>query len=344
MELNFTLFSISFNNPLLFLVILPIALLFVFQFYRKSTRDQIRYTGLDYAINGGLKLANNKKNYRLLLMLALVVTIGFVWTEPELRTSRPLWFGPGEELEPVFLIALDVSGSMTEPLGGYVVDGELNLDGPTRFEASQSELFKFSESFSTANLGLILFSIQPMLVRWPTSQTEFDFHDVLDEGLRFTNLSRKRTSQLAQFAGGTATRAGLAMSRDTLVKQKSSSRALILIGDLIDNIDEVIDGIRNFEDDDIYVYVVALDALAESLTVFTSSFENNSKVKIFSAITTKELSEAFVQIVSAENERHIQKGRLNYVQDIRWLVCLLGFVLGLVIIVLFETRLHKSHR
>jgi hypothetical protein len=344
MEINLTFFSITLTTPMMFFVILPIAVLILFQFFKKSDTDQIKFSGLEYAIDGGLKLAENKRNIRLYLLLTLVLFVGFAWTAPELRTSRPLWFGPAEELEPVLLVALDVSGSMTEPLGGYVVDGELNLEGITRFDASQAEIFKIVANFTDANLGLILFSIQPMLVRWPTSQTEFDFHDVLDEGLRFTNPGRKRTSQLAQFAGGTETRAGLAMARETLVNQNASSRALILVGDLIDNIDEVIEGVQKINDDNVFVYVVALDAQPESLVVFTSTFENMSNVYLYTANSITELSESFSQIESIENERRIQKGSLNYAQDIRWLICLIGFVLGIAMIVLFETRLHKTHR
>ncbi|MGK0296719.1 MAG: hypothetical protein ACI9XC_000311 [Gammaproteobacteria bacterium] len=344
MEINLTFFSITLNTPMMFFVILPVAVLILFQFYKSSGTDQIKFSGLEYAIDGGLNLAENKRNFRLYWLLTLVLFVGFAWTAPELRTNRPLWFGPADELEPVMLVAMDVSGSMTEPLGGYVVDGELNLEGITRFDASQTEIFELVANFTNANLGLILFSVQPMLVRWPTSQTEFDFHEVLDEGLRFTNPGRKRTSQLAQFAGGTATRAGLAMARDTLVNQKASSRALILIGDLIDNIDEVIEGVQKINDEDVFVYVVALDAQPESLVVFTSTFENMSNVYLYTANSIAELSESFSQIESIENERRIQKGSLNYLQDIRWLVCLIGFVLGMVMIVLFETRFHKTHR
>ncbi|MGY8814768.1 MAG: vWA domain-containing protein [Gammaproteobacteria bacterium] len=343
MEINLTFFSITLNTPMIFFVVLPVAVLILFQFYKSSGTDQIKFSGLEYAIEGGLKLAENKRNFRLYLLLTLVLLIGFAWTAPELRTSRPLWFGPADELEPVLLVALDVSGSMTEPLGGYVVDGELNIEGITRFDASQAEIYELVENFSDANHGLILFSVQPMLVRWPTSQTEFDFHEVLDEGLRFTNPGRARTSQLAQFAGGTATRAGLAMARDTLVNQKASSRALLLIGDLIDNIDEVVEGVQTINDEDVFVYVVALDAQPESLVVFTSTFENMSNVYLYTANSVTELNESFSQIESIENERRIQKGSLNYVQDIRWLVCLMSFFLGIVMIVLFETRMHKTH-
>ena len=342
-EFHFSFFSITINELLQSLIVLPVAIYLIWRLYRQSGRDAIRYSGLEYSINAGLNLAGKKYINRQLLVIIILLLLGIAWTSPEVRTNRPLYFGPVQELNPVYLVALDVSGSMTEPLGGYVVDGELNLGGPTRFKASQTELYGFAERNPSANLGLILFSVQPMLVRWPTAQTEFDFKDVLDEGMRFTNPARKRTSQLAQFAGGTATRAGLAMASDTLAKQKASTKAMILIGDLIDNIDEVIDGVQQISDDDIYTYVIAIDALPESLAAFTSRLSDSENVNIFPVKSENELGSAFINIEQLESERRLSKGNLNFVQDLRWLIALLGFVIATVTIILFETRLHKTH-
>ncbi|NNE38798.1 MAG: VWA domain-containing protein [Gammaproteobacteria bacterium] len=278
-----------------------------------------------------------------MLVTLLIIFTAIVFSYPQLRASRPLLIGPAEELKPVYLFALDVSGSMTEPLGGYVIDGQLNLDGPTRYEASEEQLFRFAENHPDAYLGLILFSVQPMLVRWPTLQTEYDFHDVLDEGMRFTNPLRNRTSQLAQFAGGTATLAGLKMSRETLINQRSSTRSLILIGDLIDNIDEVIEGIQDLHEHNIYVHAIALDAPEESLGMFSSMFEDQQSVRLYPVKSAAELADTFDEIELIENQRLIQGAGLNYVQDMQWLISLIGFFIALTMMILFETRLHKSH-
>jgi hypothetical protein len=264
------------------------------------------------------------------------------WSEPELRSDRPLMIGPVHELVPVYLFALDVSGSMTEPLGGYVVDGQLNLDGTTRFQASREQIYSFAQNHPDASLGLILFSVQPMLVRWPTVYTQFDFNDVLGEGMRFTNPSRKRTSQLARFAGGTATRAGLSMAREALIKQASSSRGLILIGDLIDNIEEVVAGVDQISADDIYTYAVAVDSQPENLELFTSAFGDRENVKIYPVNSTSTLQQAFGQIEENENQRLGKTGNFRYVHDIRWLVSFLTFLVTGVIFVLFETVLHMT--
>jgi hypothetical protein len=342
-ELHFSFFSITITELLQSLIVLPVAIYLFWRLYHYSGRDAIRFSGLEYSINAGLNLAGKKYFNRQLLVIILLLFLCLAWTSPEIRTSRPLYFGPVQELNPVYLVALDVSGSMTEPLGGYVIDGELNLGGPNRFEASRAELFGFAERNPSANLGLILFSVQPMLVRWPTAQTEFDFKDVLDEGMRFTNPARIRTSQLAQFAGGTATRAGLAMARDTLSKQKASTKSIILIGDLIDNIDEVIDGIQQIEKDEIFVYVIAIDSLPESLTAFTSHFSDSENVKTYPVNSEIALGSAFIEIERIESERRVSRGNLNFVQNIRWLIALLGFVIATVTIISFETRLHKTH-
>ncbi len=343
MELNFSFLAISLNNPELILLALPVLILCIWQNRRRVDKNAIRFGGLKYYLDNGLIKANNRQNYRLIIVSSLILIAGIIYSFPELRTSRPLLIGPVEELRPVYLFALDVSGSMTEPLGGYVVEGQLNLNGPNRYQASEKEIFEFAENHPNAHLGMILFSIQPMLVRWPTIHTQFNFHDVLGEGMRFTNPMRKRTSQLAQFAGGTATLAGLNMSKETLINQRSSTRSLILIGDLIDNIDEVIEGIRDLHEHNIYVHVIALDAPEESLGMFLSIFDDQESIRLYPVNSAAELEETFNHIESIESQRLTQGASLNYVQDMQWLVSLLGFFIAIAMMILFETRLHKSH-
>ena len=341
MEINLGIITLGFENPV-WLLLIPLILIVLWYLYSKRHQDVIAYSGFEYAIASGIKPATKKNNFRSYLVVCLLLILGMTWSGPELRASRALMIGPVHELFPVYLIALDVSGSMTEPLGGYVVDGQLNLDGPTRFQASREKIYGFAEIHSDASLGLILFSVQPMLVRWPTVYTEFNFQDVLGEGMRFTNPNRQRTSQLARFAGGTATRAGLTMARQALINQASSSRALILIGDLIDNIEEVVDGVDQLSDDGIYTYAVALDSQPENLELFTRAFEDRDNVKIYPVNSLNTFQNAFEQIEENETQRLNEEGRFRYVHDIRWLVAFLAFLLSGLIFVLFESVLHRT--
>lgn len=336
-------FSINFDNPALLVMVFPVIGVVLWRLHRKKA-DAIRFGGVEYLVDGGLNLAVDKSRNRMLLILIMIGLIGLAWSAPKLRTSQPLPFGPAHELTPVYLLALDVSGSMTEPLGGWVVDGNLNLDGPTRFAASQAELYAFMAKNPAANFGLILFSVQPMLVRWPTTQNEYSLRDVLDQGMKYTNANRSQVSQLARFAGGTATRAGLVMAKDVLLRQNAPTRSLVLIGDLIDDIDEVIDGITDiYQEKDVYVYVLALDTLPESLELFTGTFDDKSNVKFFSINSTAQMSKAFSDIENIEKNRQIRTGSQNFIQDIKWLISLMAFLLAISIFILFETKLHKTH-
>jgi hypothetical protein len=336
-------FSLQLNEPWMLLCIAPLLALAGWRLWRKPQVEVIHFSGLEYAIDAGVRLAGDRRAYRALLVLMLTFLLGLAWTAPEIRTARPLLFGPARELTPAFLIALDVSGSMTEPMGGYVINGELNLNGPTRFEAAREQIYAFTGRHPAAKFGLVLFSVQPMLVRWPTAQTEFDFHDVLDEGMRFTNPDRQRTSQLARFAGGTSTRAGLVMAGKVLENQNASGASLILAGDLIYNIDEVIEGIQNIDLDDVFIHVIALDPQPEGLEQFTAAFGDQANINVFPVNSVQELGAAFSRIEELEIERRDRGGARNYVQDMRWFLSLLAFVLGVATIYLFETALHKTH-
>lgn len=336
-------FSLQLNQPLMFLWVLPAIALLAWRIWRRPGQEIIPYSGLEYALDAGLTPAGNRHRYRIILSVTLACLVGLAWTAPEIRTSRPLLFGPARELYPAFLLALDVSGSMTEPLGGYVINGELNLNGATRFEAAREAVYAFTGRHPAAKFGLILFSVQPMLVRWPTVQTEFDFRDVLDEGLRFTNPRRSRTSQLARFAGGTATRAGLAMAAQVLASQNASGTSLILIADLIDNTDEIIEGLQDNSLEDVYIHVLALDPQPQALEEFNVALGDQENIHLFQVRSPPDLHAAFGEVESIEARRRDRSGAQNYVQDLRWFAALAAFVLGAMTFWLFESRLHKTH-
>lgn len=335
--------SLYLNNPILFLMVIPILGVLIWQLRRNATAESIRYNGLDYLFSNSLPSAMDRVWHRTLLLLLLIMILGVAWTAPEIRTNRPLLFGSSKELGPTFLVAFDVSSSMTEPLGGYVIDGSLNIDGITRFEAARAQLYSFIDRFSMARFGLILFSVRPLMIRLP-SVNEYKFRDILDEGLLFTNPSRQRPSQLARFAGGTNTIEGLKIAGNALMDQQATSKSLLLIGDLIDNAAEIIEGMREVNLDDVYLHIMAIDPEPNNLEMLMAEFDNYENVYVYPVLTPDELSDAFLEMESIENERIHQINGKGYLLDIRWLICLLGFFICAITIFLFETRLHKTYR
>jgi len=342
METSLFNFSLQLAQPWLLLWMLPVLAMIVWQLYRQSGRFTLRTTGLEYLTESGIGIAINRYHYRILLVSLVTLLLGLAWAGPQIRTSEPFRFGMSRELHPVYLVALDVSGSMTEPLGGYVINGQLNTGGETRFEASRELLYDFVGRKPAARFGLVLFSVQPMLVRWPTLETEFDFRDILDEGMRYTNPRRSRPAQLARFAGGTATRDGLTLARDVLTRQQATGKSLILIGDLIDNNEEIIEGIQDLYEDDVYTHVLAIDPQADNLEAVQVAFRERPGIFIHSVQSRDDLSAAFADIESIEAERQAASGNRNHLQDLRWFFALAAFVMALLMVVLFETRLHKT--
>ena len=344
MNTSFFTISLQLEQPWLLLYVLPLIAVIIWQVRRQTGRFTVRTSGLEYLTNSGIGIAMRRYRYRILLLSLITVLLGFAWAAPQIRTSEPFRFGLSRELYPVYLIALDVSGSMTEPLGGYVINGQLNTGGETRFEASRDLLYDFVGRQPASRFGLVLFSVRPMLVRWPTLETDFDFHDVLDEGMRYTNPNRTRPSQLARFAGGTATREGLALSREVLTRQQATGKSLILIGDLIDNSEEIIEGIQDLYEDDVFTHVLAIDPVEENLAAVQLAFKDRPGIYIQSINSRDELTDAFARIESIEAERQAATGNRNHLQDLRPLIALAGFIIALLTVVLFETRLHKTQR
>src|SRR5688572_1522038 len=100
-------FSIHLNAPLLVLCIVPVLALLIWRTRRTIVAGTVRYSGLEYLVNSGLRIAENKRRYRALFLFSLALLLAFAWAAPEIRTNRPLLFGPSQELSPTFLIALD---------------------------------------------------------------------------------------------------------------------------------------------------------------------------------------------------------------------------------------------
>lgn len=337
-------FSLQLQQPLWLLAVLPLVVLIVWQWRRRRNGLQLQDSGLDYLLDAGFKPADTRQRWRLILVSLITVLAGLTWAAPQIRTSTPWLSGLSRQIYPAFLVAMDVSGSMTEPLGGYVINGQLNTGGATRFEGAREQLYSFVARHAESQFGLVLFSVQPMLVRWPTLHTAFDFHDVLDEGMRYTNPGRKRASQLARFAGGTSTRDGLALARDVLIRQEATGRSLILVADLIDNTEEVIEGIRDLPTDDIYTHILAVDPEQENLDSLSGAFHQQKGIYVYTVRSNEDLAAAFESIEKVEADRQGETGSRQYVQDLRWLTALAGFLLAVLTVILFETRLHKTDR
>jgi hypothetical protein len=335
-------FSLQFDQPWLLLCVLPVVGIIVWQIRYNRRRFSVRTTGLEYLTEAGIGVATDCYYYRIGLMALVALLIAIALAGPQIRTREPFRFGMSRELYPVYLVALDVSGSMTEPLGGYVINGQLNTGGITRFEASREKLYDFVGKQAASRFGLVLFSVQPMLVRWPTLQTEFDFRDILDEGMRYTNPDRNRPSQLARFAGGTATRDGLTLAREVLSRQQATGKSLILIGDLIDNTDEIVEGIEPLYEDDVYTHVLAIDPQPENLESLTQALGDRPGIYIHPVRSPEDLATAFAGIESIEAERLAASGNRNHLQELRWFFALAGFIVALITIILYETRLHKT--
>ncbi len=342
MDLALFRFSLQFEQPWLLLCIVPVIGIIVWQIRRTRGRFSVRTSGLEYLTGSGIAVATNRFRYRIALISLLAVLLALALAGPQIRTRQPFRFGMSHELHPVYLVALDVSGSMTEPLGGYVINGQLNTGGITRFEASRENLYEFVGKHAATRFGLVLFSVQPMLVRWPTLETGFDFRDVLDEGMRYTNPNRSRPSQLARFAGGTATRDGLTLAREVLSRQQATGKSLILIGDLIDNTDEIVEGIQQLYEDDVYTHVLAIDPQPENLDALARAFGERPGIFIHTVKSGEDLTTAFAGIESIEAERLAASGNRNHLQDLRWFFALAGFIVALITVILYETRLHKT--
>jgi len=129
-----------------------------------------------------------------------------------------------------------------------------------------------------------------------------------------------------------------------LIRQEATGRSLVLVADLIDNTEEVIEGIRDLPTDDIYTHILAVDPEQENLDSLSAVFHQQKGIYVYTVRSKEDLAAAFDSIEKVEAARQGETASRQYVQDLRWLSALAGFLLAVLTVILFETRLHKTDR
>jgi len=199
--------SFSFNSVLLFIVISPLIFLLLWEANRKRKRTTIALTDLEYLRSNGCVTGNNRHLFGVILWGMIVVMLGFIWADPVLHTTAPLFSSGEQSLQKNMIVVIDISRSMGQPL--EIPDKEerfanygMSQSSPddalvkqSRYESARQTVYNFVDRFKGARIGLILFSTEPFLARWPTTETDNRFIEVLEE-----KLGQGERSQLQRFS------------------------------------------------------------------------------------------------------------------------------------------------
>ena len=154
-----------------------------------------------------------RKHLRTILYLVLISGLGLLWINPVTYSTNPVFGGATQINKKQFMVVFDISPSMNLTMGEVTEEKKrgltVNDEGVTKYEVARNALFGFLQRFKGNAFGLILFSTESFLARWPTTETQYRFIEVLDESLR-----RGSGSQLEAYSGLTNTDSALFLARE----------------------------------------------------------------------------------------------------------------------------------
>jgi hypothetical protein len=340
---------VSFDNPIwIYLSLLIIILLFI-DWHKKNNNALVNITDLDYLQKFSFfKLGRKRQLYRSAIWSILLFSLGMLLAGPKLHTSQAIFMGGEQIVYQKFLLMLDVSRSMSVPLG---VENDVSLPGQAisrgqdidegekipRFQAARAALMDFVKRFDKAQIGLILFSAEPILARWPTNETKDLFWEVLEE-----DIGRGITSQIQSFSSLTNTDKALALSRKVFAQQGASEGAVILISDAEDDIENMGVAARNLRNDGIRVYTIGVgisEKIAESLS---QKFQFDPGFRIFHVDSEDEMQEAYSLVAEVEESLPFDINNREYINELRWVMSLGFVVVAFVLLWGLEIYFHQS--
>jgi len=335
--------SIDFLSPILIIMILPLVALLVAGLSNTRKIGTISYTGLEYLNINKATTGKRRKQIRTTLFLILISGLGILWINPVTYSSNPIFGGATQINKKQYIVVFDMSPSMNLTMGDVTEEKKRGLTvndiGVTKYEVARQALFGFLDRFKGNTFGLILFSTEPFLARWPTSETQDKFIEVLDESLR-----RGSGSQLEAYSGLTNTDDALYLAREVIHKSKTAtveSSAVILIADAWDDIDTVESAIRQLRDDDINLYIIGTGVPEDIVEKLSEEFSNDDGFRIFHVDSEAEMAQAYYLVGNIEeSETYAIDERFE--TNIRWLIAMILTVFATIAIWALEIPLHRS--
>ena len=314
-----------------------------FELWHGGSRGSAALTGIGHIRDELGVLASNRKRSRVVVLGTLVLLLGALWAAPTVQSERPLLAMDQLARQKNLLLAIDVSRSMSGPLETpdrderFAAYGQApeTTAGQSRYAAARDTAYRFIDRFPEARVGLILFSTEPFLARWPTVDTGNRFIEVLEENLR-------DATELRRFSSLTNTDAALRLAQSVFTRLGAVGGAVVHISDAEDDLENMGAAIRALRSDGIRLYTIGVGISESIVTRLEQEFGGDPGFRIFRADSEAEMAEAFSLVAELEEAPQYAAAEKAYVTQLRWIIALLLAPLSLLAIWLLEIRLHRS--
>lgn len=342
--------SFFFRSPAWLLVMLPFFLLLLAQLRSRRKGGAIALTGLE-TLRARTRISGARtKLVRCLLWSVVVVGTGLLCAGPALRSSEPLFVDDSRTSHRNLLILLDISRSMSVPLGAeknVTLPGQPRAPTPQdptaapkkpRYVAAREALVDFVERFEGDRIGLILFSAEPILARWPTVETGSRFAEILEE-----DIGRGAVSQLQAFSSLTNVHKALDLARDVFAQQKlAAGGATVMISDAEDDMESMGVAARNLRKDGIRLYTIGVGISEQIAEKLSREFANDPGFRLFRVDSEVDMQEAYRLVGELEQSPQFQIGQRWFETDLRWILSLVLVVVAAIVLWILEARFHQA--
>jgi hypothetical protein len=338
--------SIGFTDPVWFLVVIPFILILGWELSNRRKNKAINLTDLEYLRINGCITGRKRRRVRALLWIIMVFAIATLCAGPSYRSDQSLFLGGEQVVYQKFLLMLDISRSMSVPLGeekNVSLPGQVLIKRETegelipRYQAARAALMDFVKRFHDAQIGLILFSAEPILARWPTVETKDLFWEILEE-----DIGRGIISQTQSFSSLTNTDKALTLAREIFAKQGAREGAVILISDAEDDIENMGVASRNLRIDGIRLYTIGVGISEQIAENLSQKFSHDPGFRIFHVDSEEEMLEAYKLVAEVEESLPFELNQREYENDLRWFLSLCLVIAAGLFFWILEVGFHQS--
>lgn len=334
--------SFSLESPArLLATLVPFVAAYGYYLYRNARTGAIPFTGLAYLRRRNLIAGSNRKLVRAALLVLMVAGLGVLWARPVYYSSYPLFGGLTNVTGKQFIVAMDISPSMNLTMQNPGIDRRglrVNEEGVTKYEVARRSFFNFLDRFRGERFGLILFSTEPLLARWPTVETRHQFREILEESLR-----RGSASQIEAYSGLTNTDKALYLAKDVIDKTSSlQGRVVVLIADAWDDVEALSRAVKDLRGSGIRLYIVGIEVPEDVVEQLGEEFGDDTGFRIFDVDSEAEMAQAYYLIGEIEESPRLAAEGSLYETDLRWILSLILVIIAGLVIASMEISFHRS--
>ncbi len=341
--------AFSFASPIGFLLLLPFGALLVWQLVRRGSGNAVALTGLEY-LRARVRLQDTRRKWlRAGLWGVMALGMALLWAGPTVHSSKPIFEADKQTSYKNIMMLMDVSRSMSVPVGfeqSKSLPGQFRApstrpdsdDSRTRYVVAREALMAFVGRFEGERIGLILFSTEPFLARWPTVETKDRFLEVLSD-----DIGRGSVSQLQKLSSLTNINKALELARSVIMRQEGvKGGAVVMISDAEDDVENMGNAVRNLRKDGIRLYTIGVGMSEEIVERLSRDFKDDSGFRIFRADSADQIQEAYRLIGNLEKSPLAQSDQREFETDLRWFLSLILAVIGGAAILVLETGFHQT--